>query len=281
MQETFKEIEREISARKIEIKVKHNSPVSLFGNEQESLFSVNSYIHAGDYWKHLYRIINRAKEAIKAQHDLCTDHLSALDLLEDHQLYLCELRKMYLPDNKKFILDGAELVRSIPNRHGNDYTEILKKKILHFSQIQKTAIHGLEDFLERKIKSTELRIRLYPGNDSSLRTKPVKFKQTEQLGLFEQNTPHSPKLFWTRTDADLVELITALFEVNALKSDEGILTKKQLHKALESLFNHPVKEVRAKLYKIKSRKGKQDLFLHALKIAFLNGISRIDNPGSE
>jgi RteC protein len=278
MQETFKEIEREISTRKIEIKSKLNSSLNAFGNDQESIFSINSYVRASDYWKHMYRMSNKAKLAIEAKHDLCVDLRSALSLLEEHHLYLYELRKMYLPKNKDFILDGVEFARLVPSKYATDYTEILKKKALHFSGIQKTVVRGLEEFLERKIKSTERHILLFQGKDPNLIPKPVKFKQTEQLRLFEQSQESDTKLFWAKSDTDLVELITALFEANALRSNNGRVTKKQLHIVLESIFNNPIKEVRAKLYKIKCRKGKQDLFLHELKTAFLDGISRIQTP---
>jgi RteC protein len=276
MQETFKVIEREISTRKIEIKSKPKFSLDAFGNQQESFLCINSYMRANDYWKHLCQIIGRTKEAIKAQHDLCLDPFSALDLLEEHHLYLCELCKIYLPENKELILDGIDLARLIPRRYASDYSEIIEKKLLHFLEIQKIAINGLKEFIKRKIKSTERHIELFGGKDPDLIPKPVKFKQTETLRPLDKYQESDVKLFWTKTDADLVELITALFEANALKSNNGRVTKKQLHGVLESLFNHPMKDVRSKLYKIKCRKGKQDLFLHELKLAFLDGISRIE-----
>jgi hypothetical protein len=277
MQETFKEIEREISTRKIEIKAKPKLSLNAFGNEQESFLSVNSYIRVSDYWSHLCRIINRTKEIIKAEHDLCVDPLSALDLLEEYHLYLCELRKMHLPENKELILDGIDSMRLIPGRYAEDISEIIEKKVLHFWEIQKIAIHGLEDFLERKIKSSGLRIRLYKGKDLTPLTNPLKFKQTEQLELFEQDTSRSPKLFWTRTDTDLIELITALRKVNAIKSENGNLTKKQFLEIFEVLLNHPIKGASVKLSKIKYRKGKPVIFLYELYESMLNENSRTES----
>lgn len=274
MQETFYEIEREISTRKTEIKSKLNSSLNAFGNDQESIFSINSYVRASDYWKHMYRMCNKAKLAIEAKHDLCLDLRSTLSLLEEHHLYLYELRKMYLPKNKDFILDGVEFARLIPSKYITDYSEILKKKILHFSEIQKTVVRGLEEFLERKIKSTERHIQLFQGKDSDLVLRPVKFKQTEQLELFDQSQQSDIKLFWTRTDTDLIELITALLKVKALKTSTGSANRKQLQSAFEGLFNHPIKGASVKLSKIKYRKGKPVVFLYELYQAILNDHSK-------
>jgi hypothetical protein len=274
MQETFKEIEREISTLKIEIKAKHNSQVGLFGNEQESIFSINSYVHAGNYRKHMCKISNKARLAIEAEHDLCEDHASALYLLERHHLYLCELRKMYLPKNKNFILDAVESGRPISTRYTADYSEIMKKKALYFSEIQKAVVRDLEAYLKQKIKSTELHIRLFQAGYSPGFSKPFKFKNTEQLELFEQDTKRSPKLFWTRTDTDLIELITALRNLNAIKSEDGNLTMKQFLEIFEVLLNRPIKGASVKLSKIKYRKGRPVVFLQELSESILNDRSR-------
>ena len=67
MQETFKEIVSEISVRKVEMKSKSKPRLNLFENETDSLFTINSFAYASDYWQHLNAITARIKLRIEAE----------------------------------------------------------------------------------------------------------------------------------------------------------------------------------------------------------------------
>lgn len=85
------------------------------------------------------------------------------------------------------------------------------------------------------------------------------------------------KLIWNRSDTDLLELVTALYESNAVKTDSGKFTKKELQSALEWMFNHPVKGAGAKLTKARDRKLEPSVFMEELKQAFSRYVLRKDD----
>jgi hypothetical protein len=85
------------------------------------------------------------------------------------------------------------------------------------------------------------------------------------------------RLLWNRSDTDLLELVTALYESNAVKTDSGKFTKKELQSALEWMFNHPVKGSGAKLTKARDRKLEPSIFMEELKQAFSRYVLRKDD----
>ena len=65
MHEIFSEVVKEISVRKVEMKIKSKSRVNLFENENYTLFSINSFTHPIDYWQHLNEITARVREQVE------------------------------------------------------------------------------------------------------------------------------------------------------------------------------------------------------------------------
>jgi hypothetical protein len=58
MHEIFDEVVREISVRRVEMKMKAKFRVNLFQNENASLFSINSYVNASDHRLHLSQVLS-------------------------------------------------------------------------------------------------------------------------------------------------------------------------------------------------------------------------------
>jgi hypothetical protein len=130
MRETFREIESEISVRKVELRIKSKTRFNLFENEHDNLFSINSFVNAGDYWKHLIGISQKAKQKIEDDARLCQDMMSCLDVLQGHHDYLQDIRNSYLPENAEMILGAIQVDGLIKFRFDSGHSDILKKK--HF-----------------------------------------------------------------------------------------------------------------------------------------------------
>lgn len=146
--------------------------------------------------------------------------------------------------------------------------------MLHFFEIQKMLVSSLEEFLSRKIQVLQNRFRLirdsigYPTNKFSY----------EDSRVSESNSfQESPQLIWNKSDTDLLELTTALYESKAIRSSSGKFNKKHLLQTFEKLFHHTVKGAGSKLTRARDRKTETSVFMEELKTAFSDYVSRKDN----
>ena len=233
MHETFKEIVSEISVRKVEMKMKSKPRLNLFENESDSLFSINSFVNAGDYWNHLNAIASRAKNQVESDIQRCKDMLSSLDFLETLHSELRDIRNSHLPENTEILLSSVKAEGLIKYRFDGSQFDTLKKKTLHFIELQKTVIVALEDYLLRKIRSTQSRFRLMQTASVSTIPPPT-FPVRGALDTAEE--PAIQQLLWNRSDTDLLELVTALYESGAIRPSSGKLTKRELQQALEKVY---------------------------------------------
>lgn len=128
MHETFKEIVSEISVRKVEMKMKSKPRLNLFENESDSLFSINSFVNAGDYWNHLNAIASRAKNQVESDIQRCKDMLSSLDFLETLHSELRDIRSSHLPENTEILLSSVKAEGLIKYRFDGSQFDTLKKK---------------------------------------------------------------------------------------------------------------------------------------------------------
>lgn len=128
MRETFREIESEISMRKVEMKTKSKTRFNLFENEHDSLFSINSFVNAGDYWQYLNNLSSKAKQKIESDAKLCHDMTTCLTILQGHHDYLQDIRTSYLPENTEIILGAIKVEGLIKYRFDSGHSDVLKKK---------------------------------------------------------------------------------------------------------------------------------------------------------
>lgn len=135
-------------------------------------------------------------------------------------------------------------------------------------------IVALEDYIIRKIRSTQNRYRLLQSGSVSSIPPPVR----PVVGaLVTAEEPTVQQLQWNRSDTDLLELVTALYESNAIRSVSGKFTKKELQSVFERLFSHSIKGAGSKLTRVRDRKNETSVFMEDLKQAFTRYVTRKDN----
>ena len=128
MHETFKEIVSEISVRKVEMKSKSKPRLNLFENETDSLFTINSFVSASDYWLHLNEITARIRQSIENQNERLMDLIASLDFLENLHSDLRDIKSSYLPENNEIILGSIKVEGLIKYRFDISRVDALKKK---------------------------------------------------------------------------------------------------------------------------------------------------------
>jgi hypothetical protein len=134
-------------------------------------------------------------------------------------------------------------------------------------------VTNIEEYLSKKIDAVQERFRLlkgtlwFSGSNAPSRVAPY----AESNALQDQD-----ELIWNRSDTDMLELITALYESKSVKSNSGKLNKKVLQQAFEKLFHHTIKGAGAKLTKARDRKNQPAVFMEELKNAFSNYVTRKD-----
>ena len=274
MHEIFSEVVREISVCKVEMKIKSKSRVNLFENENSTLFSINSFVHPHEYWQHLNQVSLRVRSQVDWTFAQFRDLLESLDYLEFLYSDLKGIRASYLPDNQDLILGSLQVEGLLKYRNDKGILESLKKKVLFFIEIQKMIVSNLEDFLSRKIRSIQNRFRLI---HSGLKLPSLSSKRKENDEFEFYNDEAMERLIWNRTDTDLLELTTALYESKAILSSSGRFNKKQLLQTFEKLFHHQVKGAGSKLTRARDRKTETAVFMEELKTVFSDYVSRKDN----
>ncbi len=146
--------------------------------------------------------------------------------------------------------------------------------MLHFFEIQKMLVSSLEEFLSRKIRALQNRFRLLRD---SIGYPTTKFPNESAQNSESHPYPDAPQLVWNKSDTDLLELTTALYETKAIRSSSGKFNKKQLLQTFEKLFHHTVKGAGSKLTRARDRKTETSVFMEELKTAFSDYVSRKDN----
>ncbi len=274
MHEIFSEVVREISVRKVEMKIRTKSRLNLFENENSTLFSINSFVHPHEYWLHLNQISIRIRSQVEWNYSQFQDLLESLDFLEFLYSDLRGIRVAYLPDNQDLILGSLQIEGLLKYRNDYAILETLKKKVLYFVEIQKMIVSALEEYLSRKIRSLQNRFRLI---HSGMKLPTLSGKRKENDEFEFHNDQVREHLIWNRTDTDLLELTTALYESKAIRSSSGKFNKKHLLQTFEKLFHHTVKGAGSKLTRARDRKTETAVFMEELKTAFSDYVSRKDN----
>jgi hypothetical protein len=137
MHQVFSEVVKEISVRKVEMKIKSKSRLNPFENENSTLISINSFIHPYDYWVHLNQISSRVKEQVEADYSKYPNTLDSLDFLEFLYSDLRDIRSAYLPEDQELILDSVQVEGLLKYRSDIKLLDVLKKKCYTFSRFKK------------------------------------------------------------------------------------------------------------------------------------------------
>jgi len=156
---------------------------------------------------------------------------------------LCEFKKWQLVSDTQYEYDFCGKVDKTNHRYS-------KKHYCHFEKLC-----GLE------IDKQQNRYKLEKAELTQ--------KAIENNPVIIQNTT-SVQMQWASTDMDLVELIGALHQAEAIKRKDGKpLTRKELIEYFQQLFAIEIKRVEVKLTKATGRNDKTP-FLDKLKTAFEN-----------
>lgn len=104
-------------------------------------------------------------------------------------------------------------------------------------------------------------------------------KENDQTDLSD---PGKPALRWSKSDTDLIELITALFHSESIKrKDNKNLTRKELLEFFEEILDIEVKHSESKLSRTSDRKKSLTPYLDKLKNTFENYVEEKDDKQRE
>jgi hypothetical protein len=141
------------------------------------------------------------------------------------------------------------------------------KKVRRFLEARKNLIDQFVDFITHKLRvfNRLLDFKLPVGNGTPLALDAVITPLTVTQAVLPL-----PYLKWIRTDADLLELVTAIFESGSIVREGAKMNKKDLQQAFEQLFHHHVKDPGSKLTRLKDRKKEITPYLDELRKVFIN-----------
>lgn len=165
-----------------------------------------------------------------------------------------------IPDKIEFIHDRLYDFKIWQIQH--DVTEIVdSEKEFKYSKIYYPDFEKLCN-IELERLNTKLKL-LQAHSTSQQKTVPA-------VAPVEYEMPGFP-LYWNASLTDLLELLTALFKVNAFKRKDGNdLNRTDLIAIFENLFGIEIKHVESKLTRATGRKIDQTPFINKLKLAFEN-----------
>jgi len=89
-----------------------------------------------------------------------------------------------------------------------------------------------------------------------------------------ENLPSN--IIWTKSDTDLLELITSLVESESIQNLTNNLTRKEAIQTISQFFNREIKDAESKLTKATNRKKDITSFINRLKISFEDYAKRKD-----
>jgi hypothetical protein len=270
----FESITNEISALKIEWVPAQKTTLNLFEDDPDPGLKINSYSSVCQYRRHLEKIYIHTKREIEGKISQIMDTKITIIKLEDFKFHLLELRKHYLPDKMAFILGNVQLEMSAFKSDLDN--SILRKKVKIFVSEQRQLINRLVEFIRHKIKIYKkliLPFEQFAG--------PNLFKQSpsfpKQASLFPSITSSFPKLYWNKTDNDLLELILALVESESIKTEDGKIKQNMAIKFCEHLFNHTIKSPHIKINKLSDRIKDESRFMWRLDHTLQNRKDRLEN----
>jgi hypothetical protein len=177
------------------------------------------------------------------------DLLLELKRFEQRYYLIEETEQSYL---KRWEHNKTKIVPSESNKYDED-DDFIKICLSPFLAAQKVIIEKATDFLNKKLGwcnlATEQSFKMIPVNDSK---------------IFDSN------LNWARSDTDLLELVTALFEMKAINGRQYPLSRKESIEIFSNFFGREIKDAESKLSRATERKKDISPFLSSLKESFDN-----------
>ena len=146
-----------------------------------------------------------------------------------------------------------EVIPSDPNKYFEDDFNV-HKKIAPFLRKKSSLLHAAISLIEMKLEWFKI------ASDESFGTERIVLNNS----LLKSN------LIWTKSDTDLLELITALMEIKAINNIDHNLTRKDAIEIFSKIFGREIKDAESKLSRATERKKDISPFLNSLKESFDN-----------
>jgi hypothetical protein len=274
MLSAFKSITNEISVLKIEWIPSPKTRLNLFEEDPDPGLKINSYSSVCQYRRNLGKIYLHTKREIEGEIAQILDTKFTIIKLEDFKFQLLEIQKHHLPKNLGLIMGNVKLKTPANKRDLDD--AVLRKKVKIFVFELRQLINSLVEFIRHKIKIYKKLI--LPYDHSSISSPIRQFSNyPKQASLFSGPNSNFPKLYWNKTDNDLLELILALVESESIKTEDGKIKQNMATKFCEHLFNHPIKSPHIKINKLSDRIKNESRFMWRLDHTLQNRKDRLDN----
>ena len=232
--------------------------VNLFEIENAIEIQFNGFRHPQSYQEHLDRHYRRNRDRIEELILSEIKHPAELKKrLDIAGFEIKSFRKRFYPkNNSKLLLGRVDILKSQLKEINNN--ETLKGIIEYFS-----LEHNLLLLIEKLYKHRVQHIEQYYQQPAIIKTAPhinipsnkkLSAYHLGRLSLFPKDSGIT-LMQWNRSKVDFIELITALYESNSIKTiDQRKLTKKDFFKFFIWVFNVQIGNWEATLYAAKNRK---------------------------
>jgi hypothetical protein len=273
MTTALKSIINEISNLTIEWTPKQKTKLNLFEDDPDPGLKINSFSSVCQYRMYLEKFYVTAKREIEEEISLILDSKLSIIKLEEYKFHLNENLQLYLPDNLNLIL--GRLIIKIPSFKRDARDLVLRQKVEFFVIELRQLINRLVEFTRHKIKIFKKLILPHEGQNVNSPSKPLQNK-TKQESLFPIIEKTYPKLFWNKTDSDLLELVLALVESNAIITESGSVKQNMAIRFSEDLFNRRIKSAHIKIHKLGERMKDDTRFMMKLDKTLIARKQRLD-----
>lgn len=206
----------------------------------------NGFSSSADYLHHLEKGYNRVKQELEQTLNLFSKPLQKIKLLNH---CCCSTNNLKNKFNEETI-NGEKILShfALPDFKLPDP---IKRRVSGFLAIQLAIIQDIESFVSHQIEFCKLTLQ-YDILDVGGSVNAVS------------------ELIWNKSQSDLVELIIALYESNAITTPRGKLTKKDLLTVIGNFLNMPINNPYVRISQLISRKKENTPFLTALQKNFSN-----------
>ncbi len=263
---SLKSIINEISSLKVEWTPKQRTRLNLFEEDPDPGLKINSFASVCQYRSYLEKYYVSAKREIEEEISHILDSKLSIMRLEEYRFLLNENMQHYLPDNFNLIL--GNLAIKIPTFKANSKDLVLKQKLEIFVSELKQLINRLVEYIRHKIRIFKKLILPYETDKLNHKPKPSN-TEFNQGKLFADKDIAMPKLYWNKTDADLLELVLAIVVSNSIRTESGAITQRMAIRYVEVLFNHEIKSPNIKINKLGERLKDESSYLWKLDNSLL------------
>jgi hypothetical protein len=270
---TLKSIINEISALTIEWTPKQRAKLNLFEEDPDPGLKINSFGSVCQYRMHLDKYYVSAKREIEDEISHILDSKISIIKLEEYRFKLNETMQLYLPENMNLIL--GSLVVKIPLFKADTKDLVLKQKLEIFVAELKQLINRLVEFIRHKIRIFKKLILPYENHHPNQKNKSSE-TLSKQGTLFPDNDIVFPKLFWNKSDTDLLELVLALVESNSVTTEVGAVKQNMAIRFCELLFNRQIKFAHIKIHKLGDRLKDETRFMWKLDNILMTRKQRLE-----